>query len=171
MDQQELKRQQQQMLEERNRLFQEQPELANWVKTKKILRWVVIGFLLVHEVISLILMVQLNSGGFIKEIVKCLFQLFWLWVFMSPWGNWRLNLILYLSAAVNLMQFINGYGDLSLFKEIFSVYPLMGILICIEAVFPFLLLAFAIFLTAVPSHRELSDRIQAVQREAAEAIR
>lgn len=171
MDQQELKELQKQIVEEKKQAFQAEPELARWVAIRKTLLLIALGFWLAHELFALMLIFQMHSGGVAKEIVKCLFQIFWLCAFMSPEAGWKLNLILYLSAFVNFAAVIMVYEDVSLLLAVIMKNPLFGILVCIEVLFPFLLLGIAIYLTAFPKHRELSERVEMISKQAAEELK
>lgn len=171
MNQQDLKELQKQIMEEKKQAYQAEPELARWVAVRKTLLLIVLGFWLAHELLSVMLMLQMHSGSIGMEIVKCLFQLLWLCAFMSPEAGWRINLILYLSALVNFAMFFQAYRDIPNLWAVIMIYPSFGILACIEALFPFLLLGIAVYLTAFPGHRELSERVEIISKQAAEELK
>ena len=166
MNQQDLKELQREIIEEKKQSYREEPELEKWVAIRKTLLWIVLGFWLAHELFTLMLMFQMQSGGVTREIVKCLLQFLWLCAFMGPEAGWRPNMILYLSALVNFALLIMTYRDIPNLAAVVMIYPLFGILVCIEAIFPILLLGIAVYLTAFPKHRELSERVELIAKQA-----
>ena len=171
MNQQDLKELQREIIEEKKQAYREEPELEKGVAIRKTLLLIVLGVWLAHEVLTLVWMLQMNTGGTTREIVKCMIQFLWLCAFMSPEAGWRPNLILYLSALVNLGMFIQAYQSIPNIGAFVMIYPMLGILLCIEALFPFLLLGIAVYLTAFPKHRELSERVELIAKQAAAELR
>lgn len=172
IDQQEFQRQRQELLDKKAQLFQNNPQIAKWVKTRTILWRVVAIYWILHSVFSCIVFLQ--SGSFrdiVMEIIKLLFQLLILYASMNPEGGWRINLILYLWSGTNFFLVISSTG---VFMETLSyvVYmPLLGVLMLMEILVPFLLLGSAIYLTAIPKHRALSEQTEEMLREFREGIK
>lgn len=165
MDKQELQRMRQQALEEQKQFYREHPDLANWVKTKKVLLWIVVAYWVLHMVFMLLIMVQIQSfDGVGREIVKLIFQLFWLYVIINPEGGWRLNVVLYFWAFVNFGMLIMYSGDMRQMLSYIFYMPLYGVIMLMEIAAPFLLLALAVFLTAFPKHRAMSEQVEAMRK-------
>lgn len=160
MDNQEIARRQRQVLEEQRQLLaKENPEVANWIKTKKVIRNVLLLYLALHTVFTIIVMLQAETSGSIAmEIFKLLFQMMWLCVFVNPEGSWKLSLIVYFWALANLAILLQAAGDLIGSLPYIFVLPAYGIVVIMEILAPFLFLVVAIYLTAFPKHRNWSEQ-------------
>lgn len=171
---QEIEIKRQKALEYRAQFLRENPEIESWIKKRKTLLLIVVIYWILHTVISLIFMVQMQSLTGTQatgEIVKLLFQLLWLWVFMNPQGGWRFNLILYFWALINLATLLSQLRDMMAFLPNVSQMPLLGVLMIMEILVPFLLFGAAIYLTAIPDHRRMSEQIETVGKKIAEQLR
>ena len=71
MDQKEQIQQQRQMITEQRRLFyEENPDLARWVKNKRVIRNIILIYWVLHTVFTIIVMLQMGSAGsIVLEIV------------------------------------------------------------------------------------------------------
>lgn len=167
-----LEAQRQEILQRRAQFFADHPELDTWMKTKKIIYRFMAGYLIVHSILSIIAMAltqNLTGMALTSEIVKCLFGLFWLLLFLNPTGtvSWRLHIMLYVSAVYNLVLLLNNSDIL---RETILMLPQMplgymllyGSLLVMETLFPFLLLVIATYLIAFPKHREWSEQVEAM---------
>ena len=156
MDKKEFLRQRQQILDE---CYRKDPEVAVWVRTKRILWRITAGYFILHMVLDILLRMQMQTyEGLGREIFKLLFQLFWLFISINPERSWRISTLLYLFAVVNFsMLFLSGESMLNSLPYI-SAMPLLGAIMFMELLLPLLLLALAIYLTAFPKSRELSER-------------
>lgn len=178
MDKAEFERQRQSILQEQEQFLVDNPEIGKWVKTKKILFRFLAGYYTIHTVISIAIMAMQQSLTVmeaVKYIVFLLFQLLWMAAFMNPRGGWRINLILYIAAAYNFYLLIsNGAIMIETVSYLpyvpLSVALIYGILILMETLFPFILLAVAIYLTAFRNHREWSEQAEAMYKETAQVL-
>lgn len=171
---QEIEIKRQKALEYRAQFLRENPEIESWIKKRKTLLLIVVIYWILHTVISLIVMVQMQSltgTQALGEIVKLLFQLLWLWVFMNPQGGWRFNLILYFWGLANLATLLAQLGDVLGSLPYISQMPLLGVLMIMEILVPFLLFGAAIYLTAIPNHRKMSEQIETVGKQIAEQLK
>lgn len=160
-----------QALAEREQFYKTNPDVAAWVKRKSLLFKVVAGYWVVHGALQAALMMQMDSmDGFGTEIFKLLFQLFWIWVFMAPEGGWRQSVILYFSALMNFAILLQYPGGIASILDCITEMSLLGVVMLMEALVPLLLLGIAIYLTAIPKHRELSERAEAVRKTVTESI-
>lgn len=173
MDKGEFKRQRQIILQKQEQFLIDNSEIGKWVKMKKLLFRILAGYWIFHTVISIIIMAMqqmLTVSETTRTVFLLLFQLLWMAAFMNPRGGWRLNLILYISAAYNLLMLVrNGAIMLETASYLpnmpFSVALAYGILIIMEILAPFLLLAAAIYLTAFSNHREWSEQAEEMYKE------
>ncbi len=178
MDKAEFESRHQEMFRQQSRFFEDNPEIRKWVETKKILFWVLAGYWIVHWVVSIIIMIQMQNltaavAGI--EIFKMLFQLLWMKVFLNHMGSWRLNIMLYVSAVYNGVMLIQN-GRMVL--ESISYFPYMSfgsvllycILIGMEVLAPLLLLAVAIYLTVPSRHRKWSEQVEAMYKETTQVL-
>ena len=172
MDQNEQIQQQRQKIVEQRRLFyEENPDLAKWVKNKRVIRNIILIYWVLHTVLTIIFMLQIgSSGGFVFEIVKLLFQMLWICVFVNPEGSWRFSLVLYVWALGNFAVLLQRGEDIMNSLAHISYQPLYGIILVMEAMVPFLFLAVAIYLTALPKNRELSERVYELREQISEMI-
>ncbi|MDE7284743.1 MAG: hypothetical protein K2N85_14340 [Lachnospiraceae bacterium] len=173
MDKNEYKKQRQITLQKQEQFLIDNPEIGKWVKMKKLLFRLLAGYWIFHTVISIIIMAMqqmLTVSEITRMVFMLLFQLLWMAAFMNPRGGWRLNLILYISAAYNLLMLVkNG----AIMMETASYLPYMpltvaltyGVLMLMEILVPFLLLAAAIYLTAFSNHREWSEQAEEMYKE------
>lgn len=174
MDNQEYKRQRQQLLEEEKRLYEAEPEVYGWVKTKEMIFKCIAGYWIVHAILAIITVVQIQSDANAgMEIVKLLFQIFWIYVIISPKGTWRLNAVFYFLALANLglnmtTYFENLQGHLG---EMFIQMPVMGVIFVMEMLVPFLFLAAACYLTLPKKHRILSERAEEIHKNFVEEFK
>ncbi len=161
-----------QALAEKEQLYQAEPDVAAWVKKKGLIFKVVAGYWILHAALLAALMMQMDSmDGFGMEIFKLLFQLLWIWVFMAPEGSWRLSVILYFSALMNFATLLQYPGGFASILDCIREMSLLGVVMLMESLVPVLLLGIAIYLTAIPRHRELSERAEAISKETAEKIK
>lgn len=173
MDQKEQIQQQRQMIAERRRLFyEENPDLAKWVKNKRVIRNIILIYWVLHTILTILVMLQMgSSGSIVLEIVKLLFQMLWICVFINPEGSWRFSLILYLWALGNFVMLLQQGADIMDSLAYIPYQPLYGIILIMEVMVPFLFLAIAIYLTALPKNRELSERVYELQKQTSEMIK
>ena len=173
MDQKEQIQKQRQMIAEQRRLFyEENPDLARWVKNKRVIRNIILIYWVLHTVFTIIVMLQMgSSGSIVLEIVKLLFQMLWICVFVNPEGSWRFSLILYLWALGNFVMLLQQGADIMDSLAYISYQPLYGIILIMEVMVPFLFLAIAIYLTALPKNRELSERVYELQKQTSEMMK
>lgn len=164
----------QQFLEERERAYDAEPEVKNWIKTKQTIFRVLALYWIIHAVLSNIALWQMGAGVHVlTDILAPLFQLFWLFVFISPSGTWRVNAVLYFWALYNFALNLNNYmhnlqGHL---LEVIAQMPVLGIVFGMEIMVPFLFLGIACYLTLPKRHRELSERAEAIQKELSESFK
>ena len=172
MDQKEQIQQQRQMIAEQRRLFyEENPDLARWVKMKRMIRNIILIYWVLHAVLTIIFMLQMGSPGSIAlEIAKLLFQMLWICVFVNPEGSWRFSLILYAWALGNFAMLLQHGEDIVNSLAYIFYQPLYGIILIMEAMVPFLFLVIAIYLTALPKNREFSERVYELRKQVSEMI-
>ncbi len=85
MTKQEREMQRSQCLLEKELFYKNRPEVSRWVKTKRLLRNLLMAFWVLHAVFSLFFFAQmelLDSGN--MEVFKLMMQLFWISVFLNP---------------------------------------------------------------------------------------
>lgn len=155
----------QQFLEEKRKAYEAEPAVYNLVKTKRLFWRILAIYWGVHFILTIINSIQMQlDTNYLLEIVKTLFQVFWLYVFISPEGNWRINVMLYVSAAYNLVMGINVYQQSlqGVLPQVFQEMPLLGILFLMEILIPFLFLGMAFYLTLPKAHREQAERVQMI---------
>lgn len=161
MDKQELERQRGQILAERQQFYSNHPELADWVKKRKIIRNILLIYWILHSVISFILMMQMQTmDGIGMEVFKLLIQLFWLFLFLNPEGSWKINLIVYIWAVSNFALLLMNASNMLDTIQYIPYMPLLGVVMLMEFLVPFLLLGVALYLTAVPKHRAMSEEVE-----------
>lgn len=178
MDKVEYENLRRETLEKQAQYLRDNSEIGAWVKTRKMLLRFLQGYWILHFVLSMVIMAlqhSLTGGVAGVEIFKLLFQLFWMFIFVNPRGNWRLGIMLYVSAVFNFMLLIQN-GKMVL--ELFSYLPalpvlsmlLYGLLIAMEVLAPFLLLVIAIYLTVPKKHREWSERAEVMYKSTAQEL-
>ncbi len=158
-------------MEERERVYGAEPEVKNWIKKKKMIFRFMAAYWILHAVLSIAALQQMGAGfQVVTDVLRPLFQLFWISVFISPYGTWRINLIFYFWAFCNLAINWNNYAQnlQGHLPEIVQQMPLLGVVFAMECLVPLLFLGIACYLTFSKTHRELSDRAQEIQRELAE---
>ena len=173
MDQKEQIQQMRQMaVEQRRQFYEENPDLARWVKTKRVIRNIILIYWVLHTVLTIIVMLQMGSSGrIVLEIAKLLFQMLWICAFINPEGSWRFSLILYLWALGNFVMLLQQGTNIMNSLAYISYQPLYGIILIMEALVPFLFLVTAIYLTALPKNRELSERVYEMQKQISENLK
>ena len=174
MDNQAFKEQRSQIMAEIEQFYVENPEVGNLVHKKRLLRRIVVIFWVLHTVFSLLLMAQiqtLDGMEAAKEIFKLLFQLLWLFAFMSPEGGWRIHLILYFWSLANFGMLFMNYSDMIATLPYVATMPLLGVVMFMEVVVPFLLLGVALYFTLPASHRCLSEEAEMNRKAASEKMR
>lgn len=160
----------QQFLEERERAFDAEPEVKNWIKTKKNVFRILAVYWIIHAVLSSVALHQIGSGfNLLIDVLRPLFQIFWLYVFISPNGSWRINMVLYFWALSNLALNLNNYihNLQGYLLEMIAHTPVLGVVFGMEMLIPVLFLGIACYLTLPKKHRELSERAEEIQKELA----
>lgn len=178
MDKAEFERKRQSILQEQEQFLADNPEIGRWVKTKKILFRFLAGYWILHTAISIIIMAMQQSLTVMeaaKAVFLLLFQLLWMGAFMNSRGGWRINLILYAAAACNFYLLISNGAIMMETVSYLPDIPLplalaYGMLMLMETLVPFILLAIAIYLTAFRSHREWSEQAEAMYKETMQAL-
>lgn len=163
MDKQVYKQQKQRFLEEKRRLYAEEPKVERWVRTKQKIFFFMAVYIIVHTLLIIITIHQVPADGVNMgtEVVKLLFALFWLLVCINPWGGWKISAILYWSGFMSLVGVISNYNDL--YKDLglyLSSMPCYGIALIMELLAPFLFLGVAGYLTLSVKNRKLAERAQ-----------
>lgn len=170
----EIKRQ---FLEDKQRAYEAEPGVYRLIKTKRLLWRILAAGLVIHCALTIIASIQIQADiNYLFEIVRTLFQLFWLYVFISPEGTWRLNIMLYISAAYNLITIAKQYQQYQafsagLFLQFLREMPVYGILFIMEVLLPFLFLGTAFYLTLPKAHRNQAERVQEIIKELQEAYK
>lgn len=155
----------QQFLEDKRKAYEAEPDVYNLVKTKRLFWRILAVYWGVHFILTIINSIQMQlDTNYLLEIAKTLFQVFWLYVFISPEGNWRINVMLYVSAAYNLVMGINIYRQSlqGILLQVFQEMPLLGILFLMEILIPFIFLGMALYLTIPKSHKQQAERVQMI---------
>lgn len=166
MRKQEMEMQRRQIAAEREQFYRNNPELAEWVKTKKMLRNILLAFWILHSVFSLLLFAQMQATDDMgTEVFKLVIQLFWLCVFLNPEGGWKLNIIVYVWALTNFGLLVMNASVMIGMMAYIRDMPLLGVVMLMEALTPFLLLSLALYLTAVPKHRAMSEQLENFAKE------
>lgn len=161
MTKQEREMQRTQMLAEREQFYRNYPEISRWVKTRRTLRNLLLAFWILHTVLSLILFAQMQALDNVNmEVFKLVMQLFWLCVFLNPEGGWKMNLIVYVWALTNFGLLAMNASDMLETLPYLSQMPLLGVVMFMEALIPFLLLALALYLTVPAKHRAMSEQLE-----------
>lgn len=178
MDKAEYENLRRETLERQEQYLRDNPEIGAWVKTKKALLRLIQVYWILHFALYMVIMLQQQSltwGMAGVETVKLLFQLLWMLVWLNPRGRWQLGVMLYVSAAFNLVLLMQEGQILLktihyLFYMPFLSMLLYGALMVLEVLVPFLLLVIAIYLTVPKKHREWSDRAWAMYSSAASGL-
>lgn len=179
MDKAEYIRKQKEILQRQAQIFEEKPEVGRYVKIKKIALWVLAGIIGLHGVVEvwLLFLVPGFSGYDVgKAIIKVLFLLAMLFVLLNKLGSWRRILILYAYAALNfgmLVQYREGIMDVAATLRYMSIPegPLYAVMILMEVLLPFALLAFALYLTVPFRHQVIADAAAKMYKEDIEEVR
>lgn len=174
MDKQEYKQQRRQLSEEEKKLYEAEPEVNGWVKTKQVIFRCIAGYWIVHAILTIIVMIQMQSASNIgMEVAKLLFQLFWIYVCISPKGTWRVSAVFYFFALYNLgINMMNYYKNLQGYvAELFTQMPVLGAMFVMEMLVPFLFLGVACYLTLPKKHRMLSEQAEAIRKNFVEEIK
>lgn len=161
-----------QFLEEKQEAYEAEPDVYRLIKTKRLFWRILAVYFSVHCALTVIVSIQMHlDTNYLMEIAKTLFQIFWLYVFISPEGTWRLNIMLYLSAAYNLITFINQScrSLQDFFPQFIQEMPIFGILFFMEALLPFLFFGTALYLTLPSAHRKQAERAQEIIKELQES--
>jgi len=164
----------QRLREEKERAYKEEPEVKNWIEKKRMVFRFFAVYWIVHAVLSSAALHQLGAGfNFLTDVLAPLFQIFWLYVFISPNGTWRINLVLYFWALYNLMLNLNNYlhNLQGYLLEAIRQTPVLGAVFGMEVLVPFLFLATACYFTLPKPHRDLSERAGQLQKELAERFK
>lgn len=154
-----------QFMEDKRKAYEAEPGVYNLIKMKRLFWRFFAVYWLVHFALSILASMQIQSEmNYLLEIAKTLFQIFWLYVFISPEGSWRINVMLYVSAAYNLVMAINIYRQSlqGILLQVFRELPLMGLLFLMEILIPFLFLGAAFYLTLSKTHRQQAERAQEI---------
>lgn len=173
MDQAEYKMEREKALRQQEQFLSENPEIRRLVMTKKIFLRFLIGYLIVHFGLTVCIRVQQGDfTGFTAaaEAVKLLFQMLWLCLFLNYAGNWKQNLMLFISALYNLAVLLQNS---KLLREVVSYLPYMerstglmyGSTLLMEALIPFILAGMGFWLTVPRRNRELSEEAAAMYQE------
>lgn len=155
----------QQFLEDKRKAYEAEPGVYDLVKTKRLFWRILAVYWAVHFVLSTVASMQMQvEMNYLLEIAKTLFQIFWLYVFISPEGSWRINVMLYVSAGYNLVLCINIYHQSlqGILLQVFQQLPILGLTFLMGMLVPFLLLGMALYLTLPKSHREQAERVQMI---------
>ena len=155
----------QQFLEDKRKAYEAEPGVYNLIKMKRLFWRILAVYWVVHLVLSAIVSIQMHTDmNYVLEIAKTLFQIFWIYVFISPEGTWRINIMLYVSAAYNLMMIITNYRQSlqGILLQVFQALPIFGLVFVMEVLIPFLFLGIALYLTLPKSHREQAERAQSI---------
>lgn len=179
MDKTEFEKKRQEVLLRQKQFLEENPTIGAWVKTKKILFRFLAVYIMLHTAVSIGIMVWLKNftvGAAGVEIVKLLFMLLWLKLFLNDRGGWRLNIMLYVSAAYNFMTLVQNKNLLLGVIEYLPFMPpvpalLYIILMIMEALLPILLLVIAIYLTVPGKHREWSEQAESMYKATMQDLR
>lgn len=164
----------QQFLEEKRKAYEAEPGVYNLVKTKRLFWRILAVCWAVHFVLSTVASMQMQAEvNYLLVIVKTLFQIFWLYVFISPEGSWRINIMLYVSAGYNLVMGINIYQQSlqDILPQVFQELPILGLVFLMEMLIPFVLLGMAFYLTLPKSHRQQAERVQEIIKNLQEVFR
>lgn len=160
----------QQFLEEKERAYDAEPEVKSWIeKKKRVFRFMAV-YWVIHAVLSGVALYQMGSGiHFLTEVLAPLFQIFWLYVLISPSGTWRVNAVLYFLALYNAVMNLNNYMNnlQGYLLEMVIQMPVMGAVFGMEILVPVLFLGIACYLTLPKAHREWSERAEQIQKEVA----
>ncbi|MCM1412633.1 MAG: hypothetical protein NC305_19135 [Lachnospiraceae bacterium] len=167
-----------QFLEDKKQAYEAEPDVARLVRTKRLLWRILAVYHAVDFALAIIASVQLQQDmDYGLWCAKALFQFFWLYVFISPEGTWRINVMLYVSAAYNMITVINncrqilqnlslqGISSQEVLQSLpyfFQEQPVWAFGLLMEMLLPFLLLGIAMYLTLPKSHREQAERVQAI---------
>lgn len=158
----------QQFLEERKQAYDAEPEVKIWIEKKRMIFRLMALYWIIHAVLSSIALYQMGAGFHpLTDVFAPLFQIFWLYVFISPNGTWRINMVLYFWALYNLMMNFSNYmrNLQGYLPEMIAQTPVLGAVFGMEVLVPFLFLAIAFYLTLPRSHREWSERAEQIQKE------
>lgn len=179
MDKEEYRRARKSAAEEQKQFLQDNPKVRRLVMTKRVFIWFLTGYLAVHFFLSIgILMIQdnLTVGMAGIELAKLFFQVLWICLFLNPAGVWKLNIMLYVSAAYNFFMLLENR---EIMQSVWIYLPHMDLvsgllyrcLMLTEAVFPFILLAMALWLTLPRKNRELAEEASAMYQETLQELR
>lgn len=179
MDKAEYLRIRKEILLRQAQIFEEKPEIGRYVKVKKLALWVLAGIIGFHGVVEIWLMFLVpgfSSYDVGKGIIKVLFLIAMLFVLLNQQGSWRRILILYAYAALNfgmLVQYREGVLDVIANLKYMSMPmgPLYAVMILMEVLLPFVLLAFALYLTVPLKHQVIADVAANMYKEAMEELR
>lgn len=172
MTKQEREMQRSQLLLEKELFYKNHPEVSRWVKTKRLLRNLLLAFWVLHAVFSLVFFTQmelLDSGN--MEVFKLMMQLFWISVFLNPEGGWKMNIIFYVWALSNFGLLVMNASDMIDMLPYVPQKPLLGVIMFMEAVIPFLLLALAMYLTVPAKHRAMSEQSENFAKETVQKMK
>lgn len=173
MDKAEFIRKRQEILERQAQFLEERPEIGRLVGMKKIFLRVLMGIIILHFIFSICIMVLMQgfiAYNIVMEVLELPLRLLWAFLFLNPQSSWRLNLMLYVSAVVNFglvlqnREVILGVlANLSYFAMHLRV--LYVAIMSLEALLPFVLLGFALYLTVPMKHRVMAEEAANMYKE------
>ena len=105
------------------------------------------------------------------EVFKLMMQLFWISVFLNPEGGWKMNIIFYVWALSNFGLLVMNASDMIDMLPYVPQKPLLGVIMFMEAVIPFLLLALALYLTVPAKHRAMSEQSENFAKETVQKMK
>lgn len=173
MNQEEFIRLRQQIIDEENQFYINHPDVGAWVRLKRMIYRVIVIYWIVHSVLSIAVMIQMQNVQFVMvgmEILKLFIQLLILTVVISPKGGWKPNLFLYFYFATNLYFLIRNGALILATLPYILIAPSYSLLVVMEATVPFLLLGIAIFYTVPAKHRRLSELSEANRQSMAQKM-
>ena len=165
MDKAEFLKKRQEILERQAQFLEERPEIGRLVGMKKIFLRILMGIVILHFIFSICIMVSMpgfTAFDIVTEVFKLPFMLLWLFALLNPRSNWTWNLMLYVSAAVNLGLVVqNREVMLGVLTNLSYLAMPSGILyvavMLLEVLLPFVLLGFALYLTVPMKHRVMAE--------------
>ena len=101
----------------------------------------------------------------ILVVAKTLFGIGWFSLFIAPTGEWKLNVMFYVSAIVNGSNLVKTYMKYGDFSAYFSNGPLLAICMVMCFMIPVLYCISACWLTVPAKNRKLSDRAKELYKE------
>lgn len=165
MNSEELKAKQQEAIDQYKRALESEPEVKKWVDHKKKLRLFAILYLLAYYVVEFMAYNSVNADiNMTRLVVKFLFGVFWMSLFLLPTAAWKVSDIFYISAIWNFFSLAKLYGNQKDFSIYFQHGALYSIFFIMSVAIPVLQLVLACWLTIPKKHRELADRAQEINQ-------